>query len=385
MPTTSSGGQGREGVTGQHGIAPPPLFVQPDSVTILGTYKCTAACEHCCFDSNPFLTKRLLLADIIGFIDEASRLPSCKLVVFSGGECFLLRHDLVAAIRHATSLGLRTRCVTNGYWAKRLAHGRKRLNELVDAGLAELNISTGDFHQRWIDQTTVINAACLSVEKGLEKTVVVVELQRERRVTAAGLRADTRIQALTDADNDRFKILESPWMPMRYDEVIAQPAGSLLNQANLHLRTGCTSIFRTIVVTPERRLGYCCGLTRERIPELNVEWDGGRLNGALEAGGRDFLKIWLYVDGPERILAWAAGKDPRIQWENRYAHHCHSCLALFDDPIVREVIKSQYRERVNDVLARYVARLRVQQGHTFGPGDNVGSSEVHSSHYWQTT
>src|SRR2546421_2475345 len=93
------------------------LMIEPEILTILGTYKCTAACENCCFDSNPYLTKRLDLDRIIGFIDEGARFPSCKIVVFSGGECFLLRDDLNKAVARATSLGLSTRCVTNGYWA----------------------------------------------------------------------------------------------------------------------------------------------------------------------------------------------------------------------------------------------------------------------------
>jgi hypothetical protein len=340
----------------------PTLWVQPDSVTILGTYKCTAACENCCFDSNPFLTQRLALAEILAFIDEAARLPRCSLVVFSGGECFLLRDDLVAAVRHATELGLRTRCVTNGFWAKRLPHGRRRLQALVDVGLSELNVSTGDFHQRWVDPVTVVNAVSLSVELGLDKTVLMVELQKERRVTAAQLGNDPHIRDLLATAQDRFKILESPWMPMRYDEVIDQPAEALLNHRNVHLRTGCRSVLRTIVVTPNRDFGFCCGLTREHIPELNVPWDGGSLDAALESAGRDFVKIWLHVDGPERILAWAAGKDPRIEWEDRYAHHCHACLALFDDPVVRDTIRTHYRERVDDVLARYVTELRQHQG-----------------------
>jgi molybdenum cofactor biosynthesis enzyme MoaA len=340
----------------------PPLWVQPDSVTILGTYKCTAACENCCFDSNPFLTQRLDLADILAFIDEAARLPQCSLVVFSGGECFLLRDDLVTAVRHATNLGLRTRCVTNGFWAKRLPHGRRRLQALVEAGLCEINVSTGDFHQRWVDSETVVNAVSLAVELGLEKTVLMIELQKERRVTAAQLGADPRVRGLLDTAEDRFKILESPWMPMRYDEVIDQPAEAFLDHRNLHLRTGCRSILRTIVITPTKDVGFCCGLTREHIPELNVAWDGTHLDGVLEPAGRDFMKIWLHVEGPERILAWAAGKDSRIEWEGRYAHHCHACLALFDDPVVRDVIRTHYRERVDDVLIRYVADLRQRQG-----------------------
>jgi MoaA/NifB/PqqE/SkfB family radical SAM enzyme len=339
----------------------PALLIQPEVVTILGTYRCTAACENCCFGSNPYLTKRLALDDILAFIEESSHYPSCQLVVFSGGECFLLGDDLATAIEYATSLGLRTRCVTNGYWAKSLRHGRRRLSAIVEAGLKELNVSTGDFHQQWVAQDTVVNAACLAVEAGLRNTVVMVELQKERRVTAASIAADPRVRELLAVEGAPFRLIESPWMPMNAEDHIAQSDNQLLSRRTLHLRGGCESVLRTLVVTPERRFGFCCGLTRERVPELNAPWDRGTLNDLLDAGSRDFMKIWLHVDGPERILAWAAGKDSRIDWEGRYAHHCHACFALYADPLVREAIRTHHRERIDDVLARYVAELRTQQ------------------------
>jgi hypothetical protein len=71
-------------------------------------------------------------------------------------------------------------------------------------------------------------------------------------------------------------------------------------------------------------------------------------------GGEQGLhEIWLFVDGPERILAWAASKNPQIDWEGRYMHHCQVCLALFQNPLIRETIADNYRERVDDVLMRY--------------------------------
>lgn len=363
MRTTSSGPSDAVGERGA-AIPLPALLVEPEVVTILATYKCTAACENCCFGSNPSMTKRLDLADILAFIEEGAAYGHCKLVVFSGGECFLLGDDLVTAVERATSLGLATRCVTNGYWAKSLKHGRRRLQTLVDAGLKQINISTGDYHQQWVAQETVVNAACLAVEMGLTNTVVMVELQQDRSVTGESLAADPRVRALLADDATDFRLLESPWMPMNPDDQIAQSDAMLLSRRTLHTRQGCESVLRTMVVTPERRFGFCCGLTREQIPELNASWEAGTLGDLVEAGSRDFMKIWLYVDGPERILAWAAGKDPRIDWEDRYAHHCHVCRALFDDPLVRAAIRAHYTERVDDVLARFVTRIRTEQGHT---------------------
>lgn len=346
---------------------PGMVRVHPRVLTILGTYKCTAACENCCFGSNPHLTKRLGLEDILAFISEGAESPDAEIVVFSGGECFLLREDLVVAVAHATDLGLRTRCVTNGYWAKSLDHGRKRLRALREAGLCELNISTGDFHQEWVAQETVINAACLSVELGMEETLVVVELREGREVTAERLLADERLQRLQADRKAHFTLIQSPWMPMEVGDFIPQEEAKLLNRRTVHLRKGCDSVLRTAVLTPDRNYGFCCGLSREQIPELNAPWEAGSIAGLVEEAGTDFMKIWLFVDGPERILAWAAEKDPRIEWENRYAHHCHACLGLFSDPLVREAVRANYRERVDDVLARYAVKLRSEEatGHDF--------------------
>src|SRR5262249_34967627 len=106
----------------------------PTHLTILPTYRCTAACEQCCFESNPHVQGRIPLERILGYIDQAADdFPTLRLVVFSGGECFLLRDDLDAAIARATARGLATRCVTNGYWATSPRAARERIAPLYDA------------------------------------------------------------------------------------------------------------------------------------------------------------------------------------------------------------------------------------------------------------
>lgn len=337
-------------------------FIHPQILTILATYKCTAACENCCFGSNPFLTKRISLEDIKSFIEEGLRFQFLKLVVFSGGECFLLGDDLVEAVRFASEKGMRTRCVTNGYWAVSMEAGRRRLQELKKAGLNELNVSTGDFHQKWVPEQSVVNAACLGIELEMDSTLIMVELQKKRRVTAASLLKNQYLKRLWDSTSrEKFQIIQSPWMPMLVDEVIDQPDGLMLNKNNLNRKKGCDSIFSTAVITPDNQVGLCCGLTREQIPELSITWKKGYLEQQIEEATKDFIKIWIYVDGPEKILAWAASKNPEIEWENRYAHHCHVCLRLFKDSLVQDTILKHYRERIEDVLWRYNLSLQKQE------------------------
>lgn len=335
--------------------------ISPQALTILGTYRCTAECLHCCFESNPRINTRLDGHDIEASIRRAvETFPTLKIVVFSGGECFLLGDDLVAAVGLASELGLSSRCVTNGFWAKSMNAGRRRLQKLQNAGLRELNISTGPFHKEWVSEETVTNAACLGVELGLPTLVMLEVVGDDELVTDNLLLRNPRLKALVD--EEKVEVIRSPWMPMDAMMTLPQAPERLLNRRNVHLRGGCKSIFSTMVVTPKGDIGHCCGLSREKIPELNSHWgEDDDLHDLMVHASNDFMKIWLFVDGPEKILAWAATKDPSIDWEDRYAHHCQACLRLFGDKKVKTVLRNHYQERVTDVLMRYSVLLRQQK------------------------
>ena len=137
----------------------------PSTLTILPTYRCTAACEQCCFGSNPHLTDRLSLESIIQSIRQAKQdFKDLRVVVFSGGECTMLGDDLLRAISFATDQGLSTRIVTNAHWGAGTARAAKFSKELQQSGLKELNVSTGLDHMKYVPLESVVNAARHAIE-----------------------------------------------------------------------------------------------------------------------------------------------------------------------------------------------------------------------------
>ena len=327
----------------------------PSALTILPTYQCTAACENCCFGCTPRVEGRIPQDRLLHYIREARKIPSLRLIVFSGGECFLLGDDLDEAIAEASGEHIITRCVSNGSWAETPAIARDRVRALASRGLDELNISTGDFHQRWVDIERVGYAAEAAVVEGLQ-TVVMVEIHEGRKFDGTAL-VDTasvkRIYANPELAR-RFQIVESPWMSNKSEAAVAQPADRLISRTNLNASGGCTSVLSSIVISPSEYLIACCGLAHEQIPAMRL----GSLRSIsfaqlIEQARADFLKQWILIEGPHKILEWAAEKDPSIEWEDKYAHICDACRRLHSDERVMKVVARHGEAKATDVMLRF--------------------------------
>ena len=339
-----------------HGAASAALWRLPHTLTLLPTYKCTAACANCCFQSNPYITKRVPQERLRYHIEQAAELGTVRLVVFSGGEAFLLREDLVELVALCADRGMLTRIVTNGYWATSPKAAARRLRPLVEAGLNEINFSTGDDHAAFVPLERIICGIESAVSVGLP-TALMIESGARRGVTAKTVvpQLAARPRIAEAMDMRMLTVIESPWMAFGGDaNPVAQPNQMLVNRSNLAERSPCRSVLSTMVVTPDERLGMCCGLPREEIPDLHAgDLRQEPMRDLVERALHDFLKIWLFVEGPERILAWAAQRDPTIEWENLYAHNCDACRAMYSDSRVMALVREQYEDRFDAVMHKY--------------------------------
>ncbi|MFQ5634513.1 MAG: radical SAM protein, partial [Gammaproteobacteria bacterium] len=265
----------------------------PDTLTVITTYQCNAACAECCFECNPAVRDRLSLASITGCIDRAAAaFPGLELVAFSGGECFLLKQDLYAAIAHAHGHSLRTRCVTNGFWGNTPAICDRTVQQLVDAGIDEINISTGRDHQEWVPVDSVIRAAQTLVARSVF-TLVTVEMDTPESRCLQRLTEQPEIRRLMQ-NPALFRLQCNSWMPFHADSAIRRELSD-----KSELRSGCTQLFHNVTLTPKDELAACCGLTMEHIPEMKL----GSSRTPVSMAGlyyrqfEDFLKIWIHVDG----------------------------------------------------------------------------------------
>ncbi|MBV8369796.1 MAG: radical SAM protein [Candidatus Eremiobacteraeota bacterium] len=311
------------------------MYARPRILSLITTHRCTAACDHCCFGCSPKVTKAIPVARLHSLIDEAAAIPSFEMVGFTGGECFLLGKHLDALIARATGHGLRTRVVTNGYWAVTALAARRRIEALRDAGLGEVHLSTGMFHARFVPVERVLQAARASAEAGLFTTVWIEECEGST-FDGAFVRA-----ALDDLVRERRVYVGSqPWIENADGRGEARlehdPALSRFRDEN---KSGCPSILEVLSVTPDQTLIACCGFTMESIPELHLGSVAERsLAEVLEGAPNELLKYWLHVEGPERILEFVQRFEPDYRLPAESPSMCQTCLHLHRDPVAQRVL-----------------------------------------------
>jgi hypothetical protein len=319
-------------------------------LSLLLTLRCTAECGECGTHSSPRVRTRLPEEEAARLIDEAAA-DHYDLIAFTGGEPMLYGSGLARLIRRVTGHGIPSRMVSNAFWARTPEKAARALGPLAEAGLGELNVSTGDEHARFVPVEQVLYAVRAGLDRGL-RCAVMIETRAANRITGRTLSEHPLFrELLTPSEQESVTLCESPWMPLDEHEHFSYPEGTTVNADNLFRRGGCDSVIDTVTVLADGRIMACCGLGTQSIPELQV----GQVptDGVHESRRRaeaDFLKRWIRDEGPERILAWAAARDPRIVWEDQYAHRCQACKRLYSDPLVGDVIRAHHEEKILDVL-----------------------------------
>lgn len=331
------------------------------SITFITTYQCTAACKECCFESSPTLkSDRLDSETMIRVIKEAiATLPSLELVVFSGGECFMLKDELFKTIAFATSQGLKTRCVSNGYWGKTPAAAQRIAAKLAEAGIGEINLSTGLEHQEWVPLSSILNCSQALVESGIF-TLVTVEKDTDESACWQTIATHSEFKQLRKRE-DKFRLASNSWMPFHTD---AQER-SRIGIAN---KLDCDQLFNNLVITPYKKISACCGLTFEHIPDLHLGYFGEvSIEAAIADLASDFLKVWLHVDGPAAIVR-QIGSAEDIAQIDKTVHICQACAVLHQSSSIRKAVQEKYVEFVPQVMAKFMfdkaLRGMAQQLHT---------------------
>lgn len=319
--------------------------IKPKSLAFVTTNKCTAACHNCCFNCSPKNNKRLKLKNILAIIGQVVEdFPSVESCIFTGGECTLLKEDLAKAIEYASKRKLSCRIVSNGFWARTEEQAYSYLADLREKGLCELNLSTGDEHQKWVPFKNIINACKAALKTGL-LVAINVESTTDSRFTSRNL---LEVQEIKEAIYEKKILLkDSVWI--EFDKIPPK------NQSSIPDKKGCSYLFNTISVSPDMHLYACCGLTCQ----VNKILDLGNLNKypikvLWNEQFDDLVKLWLFTDGPHEIHNYLCMQKGCQTRHGQYFHMCSMCQYISSDPENMQIIKNN----INSILPSVLLKLK---------------------------
>jgi pyruvate-formate lyase-activating enzyme len=326
------------------------MLIRPRALSLITTRRCTAACDHCCVGSSPRAHGAIPIPRLHALLEETKAIPSLVRVGFTGGECFLLGDDLDELIAHAHRLALETRVITNGYWAVNRKGAEARVGSARKAGLDQMMLSTGTFHQRFVPVERIVHAARAAAGAGIPCRIA-IEVCDQQTFDEALLHAE-----LADEIAAKTVFLgHDPWTPDPDGRgTAALSHGRLIADGRASADGRCTTILDTITVTPDQQLLACCGFPLERLPELRIgSVAGTTLGDALRQAPNDLLKVWLHLEGPHGVAAFVARYVDGFQLPVS-ASICQACVALQRNARAMAVLAEHGGEAAQAIMSTYI-------------------------------
>lgn len=226
------------------------------------------------------------------------------------------------------------------------------MHSLKSVGLHEMNFSTGDSHQQFVPVDSVLNGTIASVEESLY-TCIAVETNSSKKFTAEDFKKHPLyLEYLASTSKEKFvKVMPATWVSFHTDNVYD------FNQKIEYDPNdqGCEGMFDTISLEARGDVVGCCGITSNDIEEFHLgKLSNQNLDEMLENHQNDFLKIWIFVDGPKKVMEQVA------EWTKEevpfYAHKCLYCAALYNNPSFLKAIQENYLTVKEDVLSRFLSK-----------------------------
>ena len=307
------------------------------SITVLLTYRCPAACDHCIFESDSTRTETLNIEVARKFIEAAARQDPPPSLSFSGGEPFLQREMLRELACYAQTLGMPCEVISSGAWAKTPEFAHTVLSDLADCGLRTYCMSVDRYHLPFVSPKNLRNALFSALDVGLRVVLNTMvdpcSLGEEDAylATALGVAPDViarcQVNRLTTAPVGRAR----------------SNVRDFLYQ-NKSFREGCPFATEIVTLSPYGLLYPCCGMVlgenphdaalfiQDNLSDRSVD----EIEAILDDLKSDLFYRLLQALGPYRLLNEVIRRDPTITVRDRFVGSCDVCLEFTTNSRVAE-------------------------------------------------
>jgi hypothetical protein len=293
--------------------------------SLLFTYRCTIACQHCLFNCSPRLPDVCVsFSDGVKFLRQLH--ATDRVIHIAGGEAMMYYEQMLAICRAAHAEGVSPHFFeTNASWCKDDEVTRRRYQELKGAGIIGVLISADPYHQVFVRPERRLRAFQFAIEIFGRENVIASDASLERLNELRAIGRD-------EEQLKEYSLKHPPRLVGRAGNILARfyPDRSLDELASdslWHGGTGgeesCRAEFDAnemweIHIDPYGNVQTCCGIIvgnahATPLPELmqrGFHTDNELVRMVYERGPYAYLE-----------LALERGYTPR----SGYPQKCHLC------------------------------------------------------------
>jgi hypothetical protein len=328
------------------------------------TYQCNIACRHCGPYCGPYEKDWMTVDEIKSLIAQASEMGA-KTVVFTGGEPTLLKDDLIDILRYAHGEAgiVNSRIVTNGRFATSYERAKEMMQAWQDAGLQEINISCGEYHQEFVNIEYVANAYRAASDLAFKTVLMVGEFLSnglgkmtpdmfEKAIGRGRLPTRDQMSPFSDYKHG-FDRSEAMAFGRGKHEV---PCGGINYRDDSTLRTVCQDVNAVVTVHPNGNVTACCGVMVREDSLLTIgNWRQQTLREIADAAEQDIILNWVRTLGLRDMKTWLEGKRSDLNLRQSHQNMCDLCADIMYNEKCQKLLVDHAAERENAVMLAKIA------------------------------
>jgi len=315
------------------------MFRRQLDIGLSYTKTCPLTCQHCITNSSPKAKGKMSVEKAKAYLQTISKYDNT--VCFTGGEALLFHSEILELSHYSKELGFKNVSVVTGAgWVKGEPDTRKKVKELIDAGLNLMVISWDAYHQETSSQERATTLARIATEEGL---FVIVR-------SALPANSDFGTQQ-TAFEGIPVKFETSPvirlgrakTLPLDHFQQYDTPP------------TGACSTVLSMVIEPDGKVCACCGpsaFSEPHSPLVLGNAEEEPLEIILERAINDPILEVISLLGPYGLYLLLQQSEAKNLYKprNNYTGICDLCLDLTNSPEIISAIRERLKEHEAQVL-----------------------------------
>jgi organic radical activating enzyme len=291
-------------------------------------------------------------------------------IVLTGGEPTLIKHDELCDyfrfIKDRTNIS-NIRIVTNGYWAKSYEKAYSVLKDWKEAGLDELNVSCGEFHQEFVPIENIEHAYKAGCDLDFKTVLLAGEFtksKKENKLTPYDFEKMLGCRIKQHKENSQFvtknhlMTCNSALSSGRGKQYIKLEDIPLIKYENLP--NICNSVVSGLSFHPDGLVTLCCGVGVRDVDFLNIgNWREERLQMILNRSNDDLYANLIKFYGLKTLKEKLMATHPELGLTHKLSYFslCELCFEIFTNGNVLNYFHTNNLELEDELISQKIIQL----------------------------